>query len=237
MAINISASLVKDYLRCSNQARYRLEEPDKATPTVYMTIGNIVHSAIEKHWDNKEKALKYPYNHSFNSAMIQRDLNSIEHYINTFFDHFVQHLSKDDVIEKFFKLKLENGVYLVGKFDRISDGILYDWKTSSTVPSNINDDPQFIIYDYAFNRIYGTHPASNFFASLSTGKLVPYSFDKLYFNELFNKVFPNLINDIRNGNYKRDGIFRKGTCFKCIYKNDCLKRESNVMDDRNFAQK
>jgi len=201
-----------------------------------MIMGNVAHKAIEKHWDDRKEAVYYASKH--NDKLSLTDYNSIEHFVNTFFDNFAKLLNKDDMVEKYFKLPLEKNVYLVGKFDRISDGVIYDWKTNAKIPTNIDSNVQFIVYYHAYRKLFGKAPTATFFASLSQGVLIPFNYNQHYFDELFGKIVPEIIDNVRAGNFSKDGIFRSGACYRCQYKQDCLdKEDNNGMVSRTFAEK
>lgn len=235
MSINISASLLNDYISCSRKAYYRVFKRDVAVPNKYMIMGTIVHDAIEKYWDNKDRAFRYVTAQT-DERNLSNETDNLLTYVDTYFNEFSKFIRKGDLIEKFFKLKMDNGVYLVGKFDRVSNGVIYDWKTSSKPPRNLENDVQFIIYYHAYRKMYKKPPTAAFYASLAQGRLIPYSYNEFYYNELFNGVIPDLINDIKSKNFNREGIFKKGTCYFCSYKEDCLKGLNDGMDGRSFAE-
>lgn len=237
MSVYISYSLINDYINCSNRAYYRIFRKDLAVPNKFMVIGNIVHRSLEKYWNNEEKAIKYIYEQEQDGRLSTKDYSAMEHHIHVFFERFNKFLTKNDSIEKNFKIKLYDDVYLVGKFDRISKGIVYDWKTSSTVPSSLSNDIQFIIYQNAYEMLYNRPPDACFLASLSEGSLIPYKHNQEYSSEVFDRIVPDIIKDIKDKNFRKEGIFKKGTCHYCSYKEDCLKNNQNVMVSGNFIEK
>ena len=238
MSINISASLLKDYIACSNQANFRLNYPDAQKQSVYMMIGNIVHKAIELYWNNKDSAIEYVESVMKAYKFSNREANTLKTYLYGFFDSFSNKLTDSDLIENFFKLKLDNNIYLVGKFDRVSGNSVYDWKAVSSPPNSIDDDVQFITYYHAYRKLYKKEPSDVYFASLSDGNLIKYNYDKMHFTELFDNIVPNLIVDIKTNNFKREGLFRKGVCYKCSYKQRCLNKEdTNVMDSGTITKR
>jgi len=231
----ISASLLNDYISCNFKAFYRIFAKREAAPSKYMSIGTIVHAAIEKFSSDEEKAVSFVYKQSV-PGLYKKDYTTAEDCVRSYFDNFAKFMTEDDEIEKQFKTKLYDDVYLVGKFDRISRGIIYDWKTTTKVPSSLSSDPQFIVYHDAYKRIYGKPANAVFFASLSEGRLVPYEHSEFHHKELFEKVVPQLIKDIKNKVFFREGIFRKGVCYGCSYKVDCLKgAKDGSVDGGEFA--
>lgn len=206
-----------------------------------MLIGTIVHQAIERYWKDRTKAITYAYScfdkELYNyKGLSKKDLDTVTSNIHSYFDNFSKFMTDKDEIEKRFKVKLYDDVYLVGKFDRISNGVIYDWKTSTKISRNLSNDPQFIVYYDAYKRIYGNPPNAIFLASLSKGELVPYEHNEFNYNQLYDDVIINLIKDIKNKNFIRDGMFR-GICHSCSFKKDCLKgiNEDVKLDSGNFA--
>lgn len=239
MSTFISASMLNDYLLCSNKVFYRIFVKGISVPTEYMLIGTVVHKAIESFWNDKNKAILQSKNHAKQLNLAQKNINYIEHCIQTYFDNFEKFMTDKDEIEKNFKIKLYDDVHLVGKIDRISNGVIYDWKTSTKPPTKLLGDVQFIVYNYAYNLLYGKPPVASFLASLSTGNLVPYEHSDTHSVELFENVIPSLVRDIKNKSFRKEGIFKKGTCRFCSYKEDCLKgiNENVITGSRTFAEK
>lgn len=222
MSIYISASGLKDYLNCSKQLGYRLFESEKAESTIYQTIGLIAHKAIEKHWDNQIEAVKFIESASFKVGLDFVNTEKIKFYIDKFFKDFRPLLYNNDGIEKRFKLKIADDVFLVGVFDRITQGLIFDWKTTNRPPQNIDSDVQFVLYHYAYENLYNKKPLGLYFASLYSGKLISYHHNQNYQELIFNEILPQMVYDIRKKNFIKEGIFKK-TCYMCNYKKDCLK--------------
>jgi hypothetical protein len=226
--IFVSASALVDYLKCSQMSYYRIFEPEQKTSNREMIIGDIVHKTIEKAWQNLDVALNLGRTLADNQGVDAVGKQSVEHFIHTFFESFSQLVTREDKIEKFFKIKLEEDVYLVGKLDRLSRGMIFDWKTNSTVPKNIDSLPQFIIYDYAYRLTYNKPAEGIYFASLKTGGLIRYNESKEHSETLINKVIPNYIDDVRKKNFVKQGLFN-GSCYRCPFKIPCLGERSSVV--------
>lgn len=227
--IFVSASALRDYLKCSQQVYYRIFEPELKIENREMIIGRIVHKVLEKAWKNKDVAL------GLGKSLCQKEKldavaeQSVEHFIHTFFESFSPIISDEDSVEKFFKVKLYDDVYLVGKFDRISRGMVIDWKTVSQPPKRIDNDIQFIIYDLAYNLLYGRQPEGLYLAALKDGSLIRYTESKNHSETLINQVIPNFVADVRNKVFVKFGLFT-GACYRCPYKAQCLGTEvKNVM--------
>lgn len=157
-------------------------------------------------------------------------LDNAHFYLNTFFDSFVSSLSSEDLVEHNFKLPLYDDVFIVGKIDRISRGNVFDWKTGTIRSKRLGNDPQCIIYQYAYEQLYNKKPNGVFLAALATGELIPYVESPMHTDELFSIIIPRMIKTIRSGNYERLGLFNGG-CFRCPYRIGCLKLgDEDVLD-------
>lgn len=232
--IFVSYSAISDYLKCSQKVYYRIFEPELKISTREMIIGDITHKVIEKAWQNLEVALGLGKSLAEKENVDAVGKQSIEHFIHTFFEYFSSLVTKEDKVEKFFKVKLYEDVYLVGKFDRLSRGLIFDWKTNANPPKNVDNDPQFILYNLAYNLIYGKHPEGIYFARLKDGGLIRYNESKEHTETLIEKIIPNYVDDIRNKNFVKTGLFN-GSCYRCPYKIPCLG-EKNVVVYSNFIE-
>jgi hypothetical protein len=226
--IHVSASLIIDYLKCSQMAYYRIFEPELKISNREMIIGAITHKVIEKAWQDLDVALNLGKTLCEKENVDAIGRQSVEHFIHTFFESFKPIVSREDSIEKFFKIKLYDDVFLVGKFDRISRGLILDWKTTASPPKSIDNDPQFIIYDYAYSLIYGKKPEGVYYASLKEGKLIRYAESKHHASTIINNVIPSYIEDIRNKRFNKTGLFN-GSCYRCPFKVPCLGDNNGVV--------
>jgi hypothetical protein len=225
MTIKLSASLIKDWLACKAMPFNRINFPEEVVPSREMHIGNAVHFSIEHGWTNMESSMVYleKYRKYFDYTPQEKDF--ILKCLNNFHSVFRGFLSEEDLVEKKFSIDIGNDVRVVGKIDRItSDGKIFDWKTDRKVPSSISKSPQFIIYDWAYRKLFDKQPVGVYFASLTEGSLISKKKDALSENELFESIIPAIVSDIRNNKFPRTGLFT-GTCFRCQYKKSCLKED------------
>lgn len=220
MSIYLSASSIADFIQCSQKVLYRRTKPFPELKSKDMILGSILHSALEKGWNNRERAYSIIRSEAKAEGLLKSDVVNLEFKVDLFFLNFAHLVGPDDLIEYNFKLALYDDVFIVGKMDRISGGNVLDWK-SGKVSSRLGGDVQCIIYDYAFRNIFGKTPNSICLASLSTGDLVPYVEDKLCVREVFDNAIPNMIRTIKNNTYWRMGLFNHA-CFRCPFKVGCL---------------
>lgn len=230
MPIYLSASSISDFIKCPQKVLYRFKKTVPEVPNKDMIVGKIVHLAIEKGWKNKEHAYSIIHSGVKENNLKQSDNTNMEFMIDMFFLNFRDSLGEKDLIEYNFKLPLYDDVFVVGKMDRITQGNLRDWKTTSKPPTKLGNDVQCIIYDWAYRKIFDTEPKSICVAALSTGELIPYREDKLYVKELFDNIMPRMIKTIRHDTYERLGMFNH-SCFRCAYKAGCLGGDVYELDN------
>jgi CRISPR/Cas system-associated exonuclease Cas4 (RecB family) len=224
MPIFVSASSIKDYLACSKKLYYRTFLPDLGIINDPMAVGIVVHKALELYWNDYQRAKNYVKN-NLNSRHVDKAIFFIENY----FGSFRCVTSDEDIIEKKFKIKVGADAYLVGKIDRISNGVIIDWKTAAKPPKSIDKDIQFLIYDLAYRKMYGKPPANVLYAALTTGEFIRYIHDDALSEVLKTEIIPEVINALKDNTFTRRGMFGSSTCYSCIYKGACLG-DGDVMD-------
>lgn len=228
--MDISASMIKDILSCSMKGYYRMFKPEVTEQTVPLQIGSIVHSIIETKWMNYNQAILEAGNKCI--GLDDEIYQKVCGYLTVFFENFTYLLSYDDIVEKNFSIDIGSGINLVGKIDRLNPdtGILLDWKTTNRVPSHIDNDIQFIIYNYAYRKIYKKQPALVALAALKSGKLIKFNHNEFYEDTLFNDIIPYVIDIMKNKKFAREGMFHhelarmsseSNLCKYCQYKSNC----------------
>ena len=235
MSIYLSASSITDFISCPRKVMYRVK---KTVPTVSsreMTMGSVVHKAIELGWRSRDDAYAIAHTEGKKEGLAKADIYSMEFLLDMFFLNFQSRLSENDLIEWNFKLPLHDDVFIVGKIDRISNGNVYDWKTGQTA-TNLSYSIQCIIYDWAYKKQFKKSASSVCIAALKKGELIPYYRDSLYVDEVFNNIIPRMIRTIKNETWdERLGLFNH-SCFRCPFKVGCLERKENVVDSPEFME-
>lgn len=230
MTVYLSATSISDFIKCPQKVLYRFKKTVPEVPTKGMIIGSIAHKAIEKGWRGKEQAYSIVHSGVKENNLKAQDTINLEFMMDIFFLNFRDRLKDKDLIEYTFKLPLYDDVFIVGKMDRISSGNLYDWKTSSKLPSRLGNDVQCIIYDWAYRKLFDVQPDSICIAGLSTGELIPYREDRLFTKELFDNIIPRMIKTVRHETYERLGVFNH-SCYFCPYKAGCLGGDKYELDN------
>jgi RecB family exonuclease len=232
MTTLLSASAIKDFISCSQRYKYRRYAKTKAEETTAMTIGSIVHSVVEEYWDaTLEEAQERAHVLRVEAKLYDaQSTDKIERNITNFFTGVKFPLSQRDKIEKFFKVPYDPDTYIIGKFDRIvEDSVVIDWKTGG-LPFRMYSDPQFVVYDWAFEKIYG-YPASSIIAmSLDKNYSHTYRRKEPEFSLLMYEVIPAILERIENEKYAHEGRFQyMNVCNNCPY----LKHCNNELASRN----
>ena len=237
MTIYISASLLEDFVSCNRKVYYRINKPEKSIQNRGMTIGEVVHKAIELHW-NDELTANF-YTEIELKSRLPDDKSALKHAqdcLQSYFHNFRQYLSEKDEVEIKFKLHWDKDVAIVGKIDRISDGKVFDWKTAKSPLSNISGNIQFILYNWAYKHMYNKLPSGVYYAALTNGSLVKYDNDPIASSVLFNEIIPDAIMAIRGRNYIRNGVFRKA-CYMCPYAKTCLEEVNDELARTTHIEK
>jgi hypothetical protein len=220
MTIKISASSIKDYLVCSQRNYYRINYSGEGVQSKELLLGSLIHKVIEEFWDKQDKGLALVRELSVQYPIV--DAKKFKKCVDNFYIHFSGLLESTDEIEKEFTIKHTKDVSIVGRMDRISDGTIFDWKSTERPPNDVEDDLQFILYYDAYKEIYKKTP-SVFYASLMTGDLIRFKYNTKYADILYKKIIPEMVSDIKSGNFYRKGILAYGACTRCVFKTLCYK--------------
>lgn len=227
MSIYLSYSSISDFIRCSQKVLYRVTKPFPEIPSADMVMGKIVHSVLETSWNNDKEAVAKATEMCNRENLNGNQSVKVLQCIYTYFTKFSWMATENDKIEYTFKTPLYDDVFLVGKMDRIINNNLIDWKTGR-VSKNLSTSIQCIIYDYAYEKIFGK-PATNIsMVSLSDGIMTSYIKNEAHVREVFDNVIPRMLKVMRNNTYEKLGLFN-GSCFRCSWKQGCLG-EQNVVD-------
>src|SRR5689334_2866062 len=222
--IFVSASALNDFVICNQRTYFRVFEPGEAVPNKEMMMGTITHKVLEKAWQNKEVALSLANSLCTKEGLDAIGRQSVEHFVHTYFEKFSVMVRNDDSVEKRFKVKLYDDVYLVGVFDRVTNGTIIDWKTNANPPKKIDNSIQFILYDLAYSLLYNKSPEGVYLAALKDGSLVRYKESPPHKNSLVTQVIPAFVDAIRYKKFSKTGLFT-GACYRCPYKIQCLGSE------------
>lgn len=222
MSIYISYSSLQDYLTCKKKLDFRLNYEGRSPQTPEMIMGDIVHKAVEDYWNDYDRAIRY-ITESVRTSIGSKDaLTFCINCFDNFQNNFLSILSDTDRSELSFKVPISKDVFVVGRMDRVTSSSIIDWKTSRHPPKSVDDHIQFILYHWAYTKMYGKPPAGVYYAALVSGRLIKYNYNKVKEDLLMKEVIPEMIRDIKTKNYVPDGIFKRA-CFNCVYNSVCLK--------------
>lgn len=225
--IYVSASMIDDYINCQNKVFYRIEKRgDDDLQTPEQALGTAIHSVIETEWTDYKRAIAYANKLTKEYGFNTQQEDKLKYCVSTYFDRFRVLVKDNDIIEKKFSIPLSKEVMLVGKMDRIvtDNNMIIDWKSNERVPYNIDTYPQFIIYYFAYKKLFKHPPSKIVFASLTEGKLVNFKPNQELVDVMMNEVIPNLVTTIKKQSFAKDGIFRS-KCKSCQYLRVCREGE------------
>lgn len=219
--INLSMTLIRNYLDCPQKLAYSSGKKDPSQQTDEMLEGIIVHQALEDGWTSKGMAKSIVKRLTQESGRSNLDEKKMDKCVDNFFLQYSHQLSAKDVIEGYFKQSYTKGVTIVGKFDRIHNGVVYDWKTGDRPPEDLNRDVQFMFYYLAYKKVYKKEPSALIYASLSNKK--SYLFEPIpgILSEFENELIPAVIAEARKSTHVRSGFYKYGVCKKCPFKSSC----------------
>jgi len=228
--IKLSASMIKDYISCSQRAYYRFNFPEESTEINEVAVGNIVHKVLESEWNNYDRAvdlsikLLHQYNLISNSTLYAEE--KILKCLGNFFNLMPEILDGSDFIEYRFDIKYKNrnDIRLVGKIDRVTkDGIIFDWKTSYQTPESIDNDIQFIYYYIAYTNIFNTTPTNLFLVSLINNEMIRFNPKEYFIDTVWNELIPMIADSIKKKHFYREGMYNNN-CEQCPFQSICWRQ-------------
>jgi CRISPR/Cas system-associated exonuclease Cas4 (RecB family) len=218
----ISQSAIRDFLTCKKRYYYRLNFKKESVPTQEMFLGTLVHKLLEDFSDDHAGALEEVIRLKKVHSLSVKDGSVLSSSIQGFFDSFQHLITPDDETEKMFSVPYEKDVYLTGKFDRITPNhMIIDWKSGTYVPLTLANDVQSIIYNYAYEKLYGVTP-NVVVAYLRKNKMSTYLENEIYVDTLLNNVIPDMLESIYREEFPRTGYFTNG-CHRCSFREFCDK--------------
>jgi len=221
--MRLSKSSVQSYLSCPMEYKLYKEYGDSSKKllggkvNVDSRIGLDIHRLIERYKDdpsylsNIETTLTFLRDDGISEDKIKKFLLCAKNFLN-----YKKYIGESDLVEYPFEVEI-NGITFVGRFDRIHDNTVIDWKTSK-IPNNIDNDIQCIIYERAYKKIFKKQPKV-VLVSLLQDKEIEFQHTKLS-EVFFDDVVISVVNGIRANNFPRNGIFN-GACFLCAYQAEC----------------
>jgi len=221
--IYLSASSIRDFIACSKRFYYRKNFSEESVETQDASAGTIVHKLLELHWKNcdfESDFNKLTTEYDLDNDRQQKALKCLDNYKTS---SIREKLKDNDLTEFYFKEKIQNGVVLVGKIDRIvvDDAIVIDWKTGIT-KKNISNDIQFIVYYTMYKKIFGSYPSALLQVNLAKGDISTFYPSKDYIDTLYDQIIPKMIGQIKSKRYYKEGYYN-GSCYFCPFIGICSK--------------
>lgn len=224
----LSASKLKTYSMCSKKYWYEYVQKEEKKGSPSMALGTAVHKTIERvyreHIDPVPTFLA-ALDTEIETRQIEDDISrqrndGIKMVTNYKYDKRVP-----EEIELKFLLNFPNQAHplcqIVGYIDQVYDWGFVDLKTSSRKPLGgvLDNDIQFIIYDWAFTELFGYEARDKLWHHLRTGE------------DLYADTTGKLDNAVRIIERIMDsemtGVYDKtigDNCRLCDYRKPCLGR-------------
>lgn len=218
--IKISASAIRDYLECPAKVKFRHLVPEQAEQNEKMAIGTVVHKTVELFYNDRDKGFSYALQKAHEMTLNEDKINKC---LKNFYNNYSHLLADTDEVEKFFSYPLYKDVNIVGKIDRISNGVIYDWKTGETCPDTLANDIQFIIYFISYIKLYNKEPISSVLVSLNDNKILTYKFNEPYATILMQQIIPTMVDQIKSKNLAKTGLYNRYTCKRCSFRKVCME--------------
>lgn len=221
--MRLSKSSIQTYLSCPKAYILRKEYGDSSKKlieegqSIDSRIGLEIHRLIEtyrddlSYWENVEAVSSCLRDDGISKDKLNKFITCAKNFLN-----YKQYVGRDDLIEYPFEVEI-NGIEFIGRFDRVHDDIIIDWKTSK-VQNNIDNDIQCIIYEQAYKKIFKKQPRV-ILVSLLQDKEVAFQHTK-FSNIFFSDIVPYVYNGIKENNFPRKGAFN-GACYLCAYQTEC----------------
>lgn len=189
----VSASKIKVYKTCARQYKYKYILPFNDRPiddkNVAALLGTALHKALELKYTDKNVSEIQVFQQVMEETITDWESKHFKinfmNYYSTALKVGTDILRKTDwdqfnpiALEQAFTLPFPNAKYplvnLTGFIDMIDiDGSVIDHKSKSTAPAQdeLDHDPQFILYAWAYEQIYNDKPYRVIWNHLRTQKL------------------------------------------------------------------
>jgi len=222
--IRLSPTAIKDYLKCSKMFFYRRAFPEESVTSQEAAVGTIVHKVAETIWKDpnyEEQAAKLISQYDIDltgQGKIYACLNNIRQT----FGGFLEMMTDSDLIEHEFNVKLNKEVSISGKMDRVipTEDTVIDWKTGTT-KRDISNDIQFIIYYWAYQKIFEKTPKV-YQVNVARSDFSLFWPRKVYVDTLFDSIIPKMVDSIKKNKYYKEGYYNGG-CYRCNFIGVCSR--------------
>lgn len=240
----VSASKIKMYKTCGRKYYYRYVLPKEERPedqnNIYALKGTALHAAIEKYYKkgDLQSALA-----TYQETMLETMAKWQDTGIVVGEDQLPRALKDGkemlkgiswqsmvpEHIEYRFSLPFPNVespfVFVDGIIDMITkEGSVIDHKSNAKLPNmqELEHDPQFMIYRWAYKQIYGTYPWKVVWHHLKSGDKIELPFDN------YEENFALLVHDVkemvqRNFSTPPARRLMDAECKQCMFFKECYK--------------
>lgn len=218
----LSASQIKLYRQCRQHYYDKYINKDETIIEVQDTsglLGTGVHKAIEMYYKNgkppsgvftstvrdiltkwQDDGVEVNYFYSY-AEIIEQGLDILNNFNFEMFKPLQNEVS--------FNLPFYDICKIRGFIDLITeDDTIVDFKSAKRKPKELQKDPQFMIYSWAFFQMYGKWPSRVIWYHLRTHESIDFKFDWVAFDTIVLQTAKELINDDFSD-------LTGGKCFSC----------------------
>jgi len=177
-----SATMLKMFLQCPRKFEYRYLRKLPEEKNVWAVTGTSVHTAIQYGHDLKKDGAEYneivlPVIEKFDTTFCELDGYSYGPQSNKLYKESQKMLREyafdrdPEIQEHYFEIDID-GIIFVGYIDQLYPWGFVDLKTSRNKPNKVvlDNDPQFIIYSFAYRGFYGKDVDKAYWHHLRTGE-------------------------------------------------------------------
>lgn len=232
----LSASKIIMFKTCPKQFYYRYVEYIPEQPTVHAMFGTSLHKAIEmKYREGTNPNITFQATLQEEQQKYGNQTVRGEEYFSKYFKIFSKAIAEltwdlqPKELEFRFELPFPNKespiCIINGIIDVVDErGWVVDHKSSKEVPAQLklDNDPQFIIYYWAYTQIYGKPPDKMFWHHLRTGKFLESNVANEYEFKL-QRLTTDIEAMLSNQNYHRITMNKDVCLLYCSYLDRCFK--------------
>lgn len=246
-----SASRFNLYKTCPRLYMYQYIEHLPSNKHIYTVMGSALHKSIEEYYRGKENPMKtyssYFYAEldnalSSQAGLVAADLSTKAHKIGA-------DILRDFNWDRFNPKEIELGfrfpfptknpkVMMRGFIDMITEeGFLVDHKSGSKKPTRdeLANNPQLILYVWAYEQLYGTKPTKVYWHHLRTLELVEANVLEDYDAKLNNLelALERILSDTEFPKIEQGGFCNR----VCAHGSLCWPREQHGYEESSFIER
>lgn len=184
MTLTFSASKIKTFIECRNRYYWRYIKRLPDTMSLYAILGTSFHKAVERFYTSTDN----PYEVYEQTWHRERKVAKLPHDNKLYYDgmDMLDRYPGDNpdrvptLSEQYFSLSFPNNEAPICQMNGVIDQyyekkrMVWDLKTAKRKPTvkQLNNDPQFILYSWASERLFGCTPTIVWYHARTADELV-----------------------------------------------------------------